>query len=81
MLKKKVLQYTVFYETDIEDGGFVASVPLLPGCYSQGDTLEDAERNIKEAISVYILSLKKSREPIPIEDKSYQGVVQIAFAQ
>ena len=80
MLKKKVLQYTVFYEVDSEDGGFVVSVPLLPGCYSQGETLEDAETNIKEAIGVYLLSLKKSREPIPTEDKSYQGVVQIAFA-
>jgi predicted RNase H-like HicB family nuclease len=41
--------YTVIYEEDPE-GGFVASTPSLPGCYSQGDTLEEAENNITEAI-------------------------------
>lgn len=79
MLKQEVLQYTVFYEAD-EEGGFVASVPLLPGCYTQGATLEDAEKNIKEAIGVYLLSLKKFKEPIPIEEKSFQSVVKVAFA-
>lgn len=80
MLKKKVLQYTVFYEADTEEGGFVASVPMLPGCYSQGESLEEAEKNIKEAIGAYLLSLKKAHEPIPTEERSYQGSVEIAFA-
>lgn len=40
----------MIYEEDPE-GGFVVSVPVLPGCYSQGDTLEEAEKNITEAMN------------------------------
>jgi predicted RNase H-like HicB family nuclease len=37
-----------------EDGGFTASVPSLPGCISEGDTREDALRNIREAVELYL---------------------------
>jgi predicted RNase H-like HicB family nuclease len=37
-----------------EDGGFTAFVPSLPGCISEGDTREDALRNIREAIELYL---------------------------
>lgn len=37
-----------------EDGWYVAPVPSLSGCISQGRTLRDAKRNIKEAISLYL---------------------------
>jgi predicted RNase H-like HicB family nuclease len=37
-----------------EDGWYVVTVPSLPGCISQGRTLRDAKRNIKEAISLYL---------------------------
>ncbi len=37
-----------------EDGGFTASVPSLPGCISEGDTREEALRNIREAIELYL---------------------------
>jgi predicted RNase H-like HicB family nuclease len=37
-----------------EDGGFVVEVPSLPGCYSQGDTVDEALENIKEAIEPHI---------------------------
>jgi len=36
-----------------EEGGFTAYVPSLPGCISEGDTKEEAIKNIKEAIKVY----------------------------
>jgi predicted RNase H-like HicB family nuclease len=48
--------YTVFYESD-PDGGYVASVPALPGCHTQGSTIEQAEERIREAILVYVDSL------------------------
>lgn len=57
----KTLSYSVFYEQDSE-GGFVAFVPSLPGCHTQGETLEEAERNVKEAITLYLESLSAHGE-------------------
>jgi predicted RNase H-like HicB family nuclease len=37
-----------------EDGGYSVNVPSLPGCFSQGDNFEEAIKNIKEAISLYL---------------------------
>ena len=37
-----------------EDGGFTVSVPSLPGCISEGDTRDEALRNIREAIELYL---------------------------
>jgi predicted RNase H-like HicB family nuclease len=47
----KVLNYKIIIEQD-EDGKFVASVPSIPGCYTEGDTYEKAIKNIKEAIEL-----------------------------
>jgi len=58
------MKYRVVIERD-EDGMFVAEVPSLPGCISQGATRTEALRNIQEAIEVYIESLKAHNEPIP----------------
>ena len=58
------MKYRVFIEQD-EDGVFVAEVPALPGCISQGNTRKEALRNIQEAITVYLESLKAHNEPIP----------------
>jgi len=58
------MKYRIIIEQD-EDGVFVAEAPSLPGCISQGKTREEALRNIKEAIEVYIESLKAHNEPIP----------------
>jgi predicted RNase H-like HicB family nuclease len=37
-----------------QDGGYCVSVPALPGCFSQGDSFEEAITNIKEAIELYL---------------------------
>jgi predicted RNase H-like HicB family nuclease len=58
------MQYRVLIEPD-EDGIFVAEVPALPGCISQGKTRNEALANIKEAIAAYLESLKKHGEPVP----------------
>jgi len=47
-----------------EDGYFVAECPSLPGCISQGVTREEAIKNIKEAIRVYIAALEEDKLPI-----------------
>jgi len=48
-----------------EDGYFVAEVPSLPGCISQGESKEQALANIKEAIELYIAALKEDNLAVP----------------
>ncbi len=59
------MEYKIIVEPDPEDGGFVVHCPALPGCYSQGETRDEAIANIREAIEAYIGSLKKDNLPIP----------------
>ena len=58
------MQYRVLIEQD-EDGVYVAEVPALPGCISQGKTRTEAVDNIKEAIAGYVESLQAHGEPVP----------------
>lgn len=58
------MRFRVLVEQD-EDGVFVAQVPELPGCISQGKTRAEALANINDAIRGYIVSLRKHNEPIP----------------
>lgn len=58
------MKYRVLIEQD-EDGVFVAEVPSLPGCVTQGDTRAEALTNVQEAIQLYVESLKAHDEPIP----------------
>ncbi len=58
------MKYRVKIERD-EDGVFVAEVPALPGCISQGKTRAEALTNVKEAIEAYLASLRAHDEPIP----------------
>lgn len=64
----KVLKYTVVFEP-AEEGGYVAFVPALPGCLSQGDTFEEAVKMIKDAISGYLTVLKEKGQEIPQESE------------
>jgi len=68
------MKYRVFIEQD-EEGVFVAEVPALPGCISQGHTRKEALKNIQEAIAVYLESLKSHNEPIP--PSIYEEVVEV----
>ena len=58
------MKYRVLIEQD-EDGVYVAEVPALPGCISQGQTREGALDNIREAIAAYLESLEAYDDPIP----------------
>lgn len=57
------MKYPVLIEKD-EDGVYVAEVPMLPGCISQGATRAEALRNIQEAIEAYLESLKARGEAV-----------------
>ena len=60
------MRYTVVLEREA-DGGYVATVPALPGCVSQGDTREEVMRNIREAADLYIEDCLASGDPVPTE--------------
>ncbi|MFN0011330.1 MAG: type II toxin-antitoxin system HicB family antitoxin [Phycisphaerales bacterium] len=66
-------RYTVILDRE-PDGGFHASCPALPGCHSQGDSLDEALQNVREAIEVYLESLTAHNEPFPREDMLFTPV-------
>jgi predicted RNase H-like HicB family nuclease len=61
--------YTVVLET-AREGGYVVTVPALPGCFTQGETRGEALANAREAITAYIEELRARGEEIPIEVKT-----------
>ncbi len=70
------LSYSVYY-AKASEGGYVAHVPALPGCHTQGETLEEAEINASEAIELYLESLAAHGEEVPRETSSFQGRVTV----
>ena len=65
---QKIYQYTTVFEP-AEEGGYVVSVPALPGCITQGETFEEAVKMAKEAIELYLETLEEDGDDIPIEPK------------
>ena len=55
----------VVYLEAAEEGGYIVSCPQLPGCVTQGETVDEALVMIKDAIQGYITSLQKHGAPIP----------------
>lgn len=64
--KRNILKYSVIFQP-AKEGGFIASVPTLPGCATQGDTFEETSEMIKDAISGYLAVLKETKQEIPQE--------------
>ncbi len=62
----KKYKFRIIIEQD-EDGIYIASCPALQGCYSQGDTIEEAKKNIEEAIRLHIEARQSAGEPVPVE--------------
>ncbi len=58
--------YTAVFEPAAE-GGYIVSVPALPGLVTEGETIEEARAMVKDAIRGYLESLLKHGEEIPIE--------------
>lgn len=58
------MKYRVLIEQD-EDGMYVAEVPFLPGCISQGQSREEAVENVREAVEAYVESLEARDDPVP----------------
>ncbi len=65
-IKKEIFNYTVIFEP-AKEGGFVVYVPSLPGCHTQGETLDEAYEMAQDAIYGYIKTLRELKEEIPKE--------------
>ncbi|MBN1761702.1 MAG: type II toxin-antitoxin system HicB family antitoxin [Methanomicrobia archaeon] len=73
------MEYTVLiYQA--EEGGFWAEVPTLPGCYSQGETIEETMSAIKEAIEAHLVALRDEKEEMPTEEAFIIGRVKVEVA-
>ncbi len=67
----KVLNYRILLKKEPE-GGYTVIVPSLPGCITFGDTIEEAIKMAREAIELYIASLKEHGEEIPTEEETFE---------
>ncbi|HEY9582745.1 MAG TPA: type II toxin-antitoxin system HicB family antitoxin [Candidatus Paceibacterota bacterium] len=70
-LIRKLHEYTVFFDPDIEDV-YTVTVPSLPGLVTEGKGIEEAIKMAKEAIKCYIEGLKKMHKSIPEERQIVQ---------
>jgi predicted RNase H-like HicB family nuclease len=59
------MRYPVIVTPDPEDGGFVAECPAIPGCVSEGGSVEQAIANVRDAIEGCIAVLREKGQPIP----------------
>jgi predicted RNase H-like HicB family nuclease len=73
------MEYTILIYM-AEEGGFWAEVPVLPGCYSQGETIEETMENAKEAIEAHLLALKEEKEELPTEEEFVIGRVKVGVS-
>jgi predicted RNase H-like HicB family nuclease len=64
-----------------EDGMWIAEIPSLPGCGSDGETREEALINIREAMEVYIESLNATGHPVPEEYLFHPEVAVLEFSR
>ncbi len=69
-------RYQVILEPE-DDGGYAVWVPVLPGCVSQGETIEEALHNIREAIQCYVESALKHGETLPDASNLREATVEV----
>jgi predicted RNase H-like HicB family nuclease len=70
--------FKVFLERDAEYDGYVVVCPSIPGCYSQGHTVEEAMANIREAIELCLEEMESRGEEIPDPNSVLIGSVLVA---
>jgi predicted RNase H-like HicB family nuclease len=70
--------YSIVVDPDPE-GGDTVTVPALPGCITQGETIEECLLHAQEAIGLYLEDLVASGEPIP-EEKEHPQLLRITVA-
>jgi predicted RNase H-like HicB family nuclease len=68
----EVTEYTVKIHRASE-GGYWAEVPALPGCFTQGESLEEVTAHAREAIECYLICLIKAGRSFPVEKRARTG--------
>ena len=68
-------RYTIILEPDPDEGGYTVTVPALPGCVTQGETIEEAIVMAKDAIRLYIETLIAEGQPVPLEHEHPQAII------
>ena len=63
------------------EGGYTALVPALPGCVTYGRNVDEAREMAKDAISGYIASLRKHKDPIPTDDNTLVASLDLEYAE
>jgi len=69
-------RYTIILEADSEEEGYTVTIPALPGCITQGDTVEQCIDRAHEAIRGYVESLRAAGEQVP-EKKGHPRMITI----
>jgi predicted RNase H-like HicB family nuclease len=76
MLRSKTYHLQVIVELD-EDGKFVASCPALQGCYTQGDTFEEALTNVRDVIEMCLAELREEHRQVDLRFPEVVGIKTI----
>jgi len=74
MSQQREYAYTILLDPDPESGTYTVTVPALPGIVTQGDSVEDAITQAREAIQVHIEGLLADGEPVPDEREHPQAI-------
>ena len=75
----KVYDFKIMLEPDEESGGYVVTCPSLSGCYSQGDTVDEAMTNIKEAILLCLEDMESQNQKIHDSSKTLVADVVVTL--
>jgi antitoxin HicB len=71
--------YTIILHPEAEEGGYTVTVPSLPGCVTQGETLEEGIAMAKDAIRLFIETLIENGEPVP-EEREHPQAITVSVA-
>ncbi|MBI2346027.1 MAG: type II toxin-antitoxin system HicB family antitoxin [Deltaproteobacteria bacterium] len=77
-MKTTILHFAIDVLPEEDGKGYYVIVPSLPGCFSQGRTVEQAITNAQEAIALHIRALRRHGDPIPRQERTVHTVIEIA---
>ncbi len=73
----KQYHYTIVLHPEPEEGGYSVTVPALPGCFTQGETVKECVERAKEAIALHIEGLMAEGMPVPEDEDAQVITVQV----